>query len=141
MIIILVDVKFCINVVREASYAKDLKSIKLLENEKQFETIIREWLLQDLFEYEPRKIYIPKSIKQLPRENIIKYEKELAKKILNPYYFTDRALHVGFGINLDSCNINNAKSKLIIKPIFADIAIETSFEKKSQMRWLLFMVY
>ena len=41
---------------------------------------------------------------------------ELAKKMLNPYYFTDRHLNVGFKINLGSHHINHANSKLTIIP-------------------------
>ena len=45
----------------------------------------------------------------------------------NPYYFTDRALHVGFDKKLDSHNINNANSKLTSKPNFPGLRIETRY--------------
>ena len=34
-------------------------------------------------------------------------KKELAKKMINPYYFTDRALRVGFYITLENHHINH----------------------------------
>ena len=62
-----------------------------------------------------KKINNPKCLKQIARDNIKlddeQLNKELAKKTLNPYYFTDRTLRVGFKINLDSHHINRAKSK------------------------------
>ena len=67
-----------------------------MEKEKQFEIIIPEWSFQQTVE----KKLNPESIKQRAREKNKKYGKELAKKKLNPYYFTDRALQVGFNINL-----------------------------------------
>ena len=92
----------CIIVVHRATYAKHLRSKKHLENEKQFEVIIQEWLFQDLIENKPEQIYNPKSLKQIARESIKKYEKELAKKMINPFYFTDKTLQVGFNFNLES---------------------------------------
>ena len=69
---------------------------------------------------EKLKIYNPKPLKQRARDNIRLDEKqinkELAKKMINPYYFTDRNLKAGFEINLDSHHINYAKSKLTITP-------------------------
>ena len=50
--------------------------------------------------------------------------KELAKKMLNPYYFTDRNLRMGFKINLDSHHINHANSKLTITPNYPEFGIE-----------------
>ena len=88
---------------------------KHLENIKQNELIIREWLLQEPVENKIRKIYNPKSLKQLARDNIRlddkQLNKELARKMINPYYFTDRNLKVGFRIYLDSHHINHANSK------------------------------
>ena len=65
--------------------------------------IIPEWLFQKPIENKFKKIYKPKSLKQIARD-IIKLDnkqlnKELAKKMINPYYFTDRALKVGFKTN------------------------------------------
>ena len=42
----------------------------------------------------------------------------------NPYYFTDRALQVGFNINLDSRHFNHAKSEKTKKPNFPEFEIE-----------------
>ena len=50
--------------------------------------------------------------------------KKLAKKMLNPYYFTDRNLKVGFKIKLDSHHINHAISRLTIIPNYPEFGIE-----------------
>ena len=49
--------------------------------------------------------------------------KNYLKKI-NPYYFTDENLKIGFIINLGSHNINHANSLLTIEPKFPDFEIE-----------------
>ena len=58
-------------------------------------------------------------LKQIAREKIKlddkPLNKELAKKKNNPFYFTDRALEIGFNITLESHQINHANSKTIIK--------------------------
>ena len=114
--------------IHRASYAKHLKSKKHLENAKQNEMIIPEWLFQEPVEHKIKTIYNPKSLKQLARNNIKlddkQLNKELAKKMINPYYFTDRNLQVGFKINLDSHHINHANSKLTITPNFKEFGIE-----------------
>ena len=51
--------------------------------------------------------------------------KKLAKKMINPYFFSDGILKIGFKINLESHNINHAKSILTITPIYPDFGIET----------------
>ena len=43
------------------------------------------------------------------------------------YYFTDRALRVGFLLNLDSHHINHANSKLTINPNHPEFGIETRY--------------
>ena len=53
--------------------------------------------------------------------------KELAKKMTNPFYFTDKSLKVGFKYNLDSHHINHANSKLTITPNFPEIGIEVCY--------------
>ena len=60
---------------------------------------------------------------------------ELARKRINPYYFTDGSLQVGFDINLDSVHINHAKSKLTNKPKCSEIGIEIRFvfERSEEM--------
>ena len=114
--------------VHRASYIKHLSSKKHIENIKQNEMIIPEWLFQEPVENKVKKIYNPKSLKQLARNNIKlddkQLNKELAKKMINPYYFTDRALKVGFKINLDSHHINHANSKLTIIPNYPEFGIE-----------------
>ena len=56
--------------------------------------------------------------------------KELPEKMINPYYFTDRNLKAGFKINLDSHHINNAESKLTIKPNYPKFGIEVRYIKE-----------
>ena len=53
-----------------ASYVKHLKSKNHLENEKHNEMIIPEWLLQKPIENKIKKIYNPKSLIQIARDNI-----------------------------------------------------------------------
>ena len=50
--------------------------------------------------------------------------KELPKKIIDPYYFTDRVLQIGFNITLESHHIKHAISKLITKPNYPEFGIE-----------------
>ena len=105
--------------------------MKHLEIIKQNEMIIPEWLFKEPIENKIKKIYNPMSLKQSAR-NIIELDdkqlnKELAKKMINPYYFTDRNLKVGFKINLDSHHINHAKSKLTIIPKYPEFGIEVRY--------------
>ena len=120
--------------VHRASYMKHSRSKKHLENKKQNEMIIPEWLFQEPVEHKINKIYNPKSLKQLARNNIKlddnQLNKELAKKMINPYYFTDRKLQVGFKINLDSHHINHLNSKLTITPNFKEFGIEVRYINK-----------
>ena len=77
------------------------------------------------------KLYNPKSLKQIARDNIKlddkKLNEELAKKMINPYILTDRNLEVGFNFTLESQHINHANSELIIKPNFPEFGIESSY--------------
>ena len=57
-------------------------------------------------------------------------DKELAEKRINPYYFIDRALQIGFNINLDSHNINHAHSILTNTPNFPEFWIEFRYNNK-----------
>ena len=120
--------------VHRASYIKHLRSKKHLENLKQNELIIPEWLFQEPIENKINKIYNPKTLRQLARNNIRlddkQLNKELARKMLNPYYFTDRNLQVGFKINLDSHHINHANSKLTIFPNYPEFGIEVRYINK-----------
>ena len=96
--------------------------------------IIPEWLLKEPIENKIIKIYNPKSLKQIARDNIRlddeQLNKELAKKTINPYYFTNRNLKVGFKLNLDSHHINHAISKLTITPNYPEFRIEVRYINK-----------
>ena len=120
--------------VHRASYIKHLKSKKQLENMKQNEMIIPEWLFQEPVENKIRKIYNPKPLRQLARDNIRLDDKqlneELAKKMLNPYYFNDENLKVGFKINLDSHNLHHTNSKLTIIPNHPEFGREVRYINK-----------
>ena len=120
--------------VHRASYIKHLRSKKHIENMKQSEMIIPEWLFQEPVENKIKKIYNPRSLKQIARDNIRlddkQLNKELAKKMINPYYFTDRNLKVGFKINLDSHNLHHANSKITITPYHPEFGIEFRYINK-----------
>ena len=96
--------------------------------------IIPEWLFLEPVENKINKIYNPKPLRQLARDNIKlddkQLNKELAKKMINPYYFTDRALQVGFKNNLDNHHINHANSKLTIIPNHPEFGIEFRYINK-----------
>ena len=97
--------------------------------------IIPEWLFREPIENKIKAIYNPKSLKQLARNNIKlddkQLNKEIARKMINPYYFTGRNLKVGFKINLDSHNINHLNSKFTITPNHSEFGIEVRYIKKS----------
>ena len=92
-----------------------------------------EWLFQETVENKINKIFNPKSLKQLARDNINldkkQLNKELAKKMLNPYYFTERNIRVGFDITLEKHHIDHANSK-IIKPNYTEFGIEIRYFNK-----------
>ena len=50
--------------------------------------------------------------------------------MINPYYFTDRNLKVGFKINLDSHNLHHTNSKLTITPYHPEFGIEIRYINK-----------
>ena len=50
--------------------------------------------------------------------------------MINPYYFIDEILKIGFKINLESHNINHVNSLLNFVPNFPDIGIETRYINK-----------
>ena len=60
----------------------------------------------------------PKSLKELARDKIIlnnkDLNKEIAKKMLNPYYFKEKCFYDFLKINLDSHHINHLNSKITI---------------------------
>ena len=57
-------------------------------------------------------------------------KKELAKKMIIPYYFTDRNLKVGFNFALENHHFNHANSKLIVKPNHPGFGIEVRYIDK-----------
>ena len=120
--------------VHRASYKKHLRNRKNIKNTKQNEMILPEWLLQEPTENKIRKIDNPKPLRQLARDNIRlddrQLNSELARRMNNPYYFTDRALQVGFKINLDNYHINHANFKLIITPNYHEFGIDVRYIKK-----------
>ena len=113
---------------------KHLRSKNHLENMKQNEMIIPEWFFLEPVENKVKKIYNPKPLRQLARDNIRlddrQLKKELAKKMINPYYFTDRNLKVAYKINLDSHNLHHTSSKRTITPTFPKFGIEFRFINK-----------
>ena len=113
--------------VHRASMQKHLRSKKHLENMIQNELIIPEWFFEE--EKSPikkkiQKVCNPKTLKQLAREKIKSDDKELAKIMINPYYFIDENLKNGSKINLESHNISHANSILTITPKFPEFGIE-----------------
>ena len=120
--------------VHRASYIKQLRSKKHIENMKQNGVIIPETLFQEPVENKINKIYNPKSLKQLARDNIRLDDRqlndEIARRMNNPYYFTDRALQCGFKTNIDSHHINHANSKITITPNHPEFGIEFRYINK-----------
>ena len=119
--------------VHRASFAKHLRSKKHLENVEQNGMIIPEWLFKE--ERSPikkkiQKVYNPKTLKQIAREKIKLDDKELAKIMINPYYFIDKNLKIGFKINLESHNFSHANSILTITPKFPEFGIEFRYINK-----------
>ena len=108
--------------VHRASYIKHLRSKKHVENIKQNEMIIPEWLFREPVKNKIKKRYNPLTLRKLSRNKINlddkQLNKELARKMINPFYFTDRNLKVAYKINLDSHHINHLNSKLTISSNF-----------------------
>ena len=99
-----------------------------MEITRQGEIIIPEWLFREAIDNKLKKIYNHIPLRQIAGDNFKlndeELNKELAKKMINPYYFTDRALQVGLNINLDSHHINHANCKITITPKYCRIGIE-----------------
>ena len=119
--------------VHRASFVKHLRSKKHLENIEQNEMIIPDWLFKE--ERSPikkkiQKVYNPKTLKQLAREKIKLDDKELAKMMINPYYFIDENLKNGFKIILEGHNIGHANSILTITPKIPEFGIEYRYINK-----------
>ena len=119
--------------VHRASFAKHLGSEKHLENVEQNEMIIPEWFFKEEKSPVKKKIhkeYNPKSLKQIAREKIKLDGKELAKIMINPYYFIDKNLKIGFKINLECHNFRHANSILTIILKFPEFGIEFRYNNK-----------
>ena len=120
--------------VHRAAYVKHLKSKEHLENMKQNEMIIPEWLFRESNENKNNKIYNPRTLRQIARNTINlddkQLNKELARKMINPYYFSERNLKVAYKINLDSPHINHLNSKITITSNFQDTGIKFPFNNK-----------
>ena len=119
--------------VHRASFAKHLRSKKHLENVEQNEMIIPDWFFKE--EKTPvkkkiQKVYNCKTLIQLAREKIKLDDEELAKLMINPYYFIDKNLKIGFKINLESHNFSHANSILTILPKFPEYGIEFRYINK-----------
>ena len=119
--------------VHRASFAKHLRSKKHLENMEQNEMIIPEWLFKE--ERSPintkiQKVYNPKTLKQLAREKIKLNDKELARMMINRYYFINKNSKICFKINLESHNFSHANSILTITPKFPEFGIEFRYINK-----------
>ena len=96
--------------------------------------IIPEWLFQEPVGNKINKIYNPKQLRQIARDNIRLDDRqlngELARRMINPCYFTDRALQVGFKIDLDSHHINHTNSKLTVIPNYPEFGVEIHYINK-----------
>ena len=95
--------------------------------------IIPAWLFKEEkspVEKKIQKIYNPKTLIQLAREQIKLDDKELAKIMINPYYFFDKNLETGFKIDLESHNFSHANSILSILPKFPEFGIELRYINK-----------
>ena len=119
--------------VHRANFAKHLKSKKHLENIEQNEMIIPECFFKE--ERSPikkkiQKVYNPKTLKQLARAKIKLDDREFAKLMINPYYFTDQKLKNGFKIKLESHNISHANSILTNTCKYPEIGIEYRYINK-----------
>ena len=96
--------------------------------------IIPEWLFQEPVENKVNKLYNPKPLRQLARDIIRLDDRQLdvvlARRMINPYYSTDRGLQVGFKMNLDSHHNNHANSKINITPNYPEFGIEVRYINK-----------
>ena len=97
--------------------------------------IIPKWLFREPIENKIQKNYNPNRLRQIARDIIKKDDKQLNKqlagKMINPYYFTDRAVQVGFTITLESRHINHAISEITVKPKYPEFGIEVRYVNKN----------
>ena len=124
--------KICNVDVHKTSMQKHLRSKKHLENEKQNEMNIPKWLFKEEkapIKNKNKKVYYPKSLRQIARENIKLIDRdldeELAKKLIHPYFFTEENLKIGFKNILESHNVNHAISILNITIKYPNFGTET----------------
>ena len=104
-----------------------------MENVEQNEMILREWFFKEensSIKKKIRKVYNPKTLKQVAREKIKLDDKELAIIMIIPYYFIDKNLKIGFKIDLESHNFSHANSILSILPKFPEYGIEFRYLNK-----------
>ena len=104
---------------------------------RQNEMIIPEWLFKEHqapVKNKVKKVYNHKILKQIARENFKlkdkELDKEVAKEMNNPYYFTDENLKIVFKKNLNSHNVEHAKSLLTIEPNFPEFENEFRYINK-----------
>ena len=66
-----------------------------------------------------------KALKQIARDNIKiddkQLDKILAKKLIKPFYFTDRILNTEYNITLDNHQINYINTKITRKPNYLEL--------------------
>ena len=90
--------------------------------------IIPEWLFKESVDNKIKILENPKSLKQIAIEKIKLDDKllnkELAEKVINPYFFPIRMLQVGFNITLKSHHINHSNFQLNIEPNYPEFGIE-----------------
>ena len=101
----------------------------------------KKWLYQsgyckkNLLNVKLQKITNSKLLKQRALENKKlddkQLNKELAKKMLSAYCFSDGNLRIGLNINLDSHQTNHANSKVPIKPNFPKFGVEIRYLNKN----------
>ena len=113
-----------------ASYLKHLTSKRHLEIE-QNEMIIPEWIFKEPLENKINKLYNLQPLKQIASDKTKKddkqYKKELARKMNNPFYFTDSALRVGFKVTLESHHNNRTNSKIFNGLNYPEFGIEVRY--------------
>ena len=120
--------------VHRASFAKHLRSKKHLENVEKNEMIIPDWFFKEEklpVKKKIQKVYNPKTLIQLAREQIKLDDKEFAKIMINPYYFIDKNLKIGFENILEIHNFSHANSILTITPNFQNLELNSDITIKS----------
>ena len=101
--------------------------------EKEKARIIPQWLIHERTEtkIKTKTKYNPKSLKQIARDEIEiddkQLNKKLAKKMINPFYFTKKAWEKRFNIYLYGHHINHVNSKLTSQTNYSETGIETRY--------------